>query len=255
MIGSSSPMTALAYWPIKTPALKLSVAKRASVASIGSVGVSRAMTSTPASRAFWMAGTIALVSPGVTKIPCAPAVTMFSMAAVWAALSASNAPDAVNSSAPAAAAASSAPSFILTKNGLVSVLVISPTMTCSSCAAAGCMAVRSGNALIRSASANTTRAVPACRSRRWDPKRLRIVFPLRAMTDAPARCWRAHTVWTAGLYGSPLCRSIPFRDDLASALGKLHGMVCDGLQPQPTFLFHPNDLAQNGALNSISSAP
>ncbi len=141
MIGSVSPIVALAYWPIRKPAWKLSVANSASVASIGSVGVSSAITSTPCSRAASIAGTIPAVSPGVIRIPCAPAVTMFSMAVVWPALSASNAPAAVSSSAPAASAAACAPSFILTKKGLVSVLVISPTMISSSWASAGCREV------------------------------------------------------------------------------------------------------------------
>ena len=85
-------IAALAYCPIKTPALKLSVANSASVALGGSVGVSRAITSTPASRAFLMAGTIAFVSLGVIRIALAPPLTMFSMAVTWVALSPSNFP-------------------------------------------------------------------------------------------------------------------------------------------------------------------
>src|SRR5258708_4518847 len=120
-------MAAFAYLPISTPALKLSVAKRASVASCGSVGVSSATTITPAARAFLMLGTIALVALGVIRIAFAPAVIMFSMAVTWLALSPSNLPAAVSSLAPSFDAAASAPCFIFTKNGLVSVLVMRPT--------------------------------------------------------------------------------------------------------------------------------
>src|SRR6266516_3546682 len=121
------PRAALAYLPISTPAWKLLVANSASTADCGSVGVSSAITSTPLSRAFWMEGTIALVSLGLMRIPLTPAATMFSMAVAWLALSPSNLPAAVSSLAPLAAAACAAPCFILTKKGLVSVLVISPT--------------------------------------------------------------------------------------------------------------------------------
>ena len=120
-------IAALAYCPIKTPALKLSVANSASVALCGSVGVSSAITSTPASRAFLMAGTIAFVSLGVMRIALAPPLTMFSMAVTWVALSPSNFPAALISLTPLAFAASMAPSFIFTKNGLVSVFVMRPT--------------------------------------------------------------------------------------------------------------------------------
>ena len=53
---------------------------------------------------------------------------MFSIAVTWLALSPSNLPAAVISLTPLALASFSAPSFILTKNGLVSVLVMSPTL-------------------------------------------------------------------------------------------------------------------------------
>jgi hypothetical protein len=56
---------------------------------------------------------------------------MFSMAVTWLALSPSNLPAAVIRVTPSASASFCAPSFILTKNGLVSVLVISPTLTLS----------------------------------------------------------------------------------------------------------------------------
>src|SRR6266850_3838097 len=120
-------MAAFAYSPMSTPALELSVAKRASVASWGSVGVSRAITRTPALRAFFTAGTMALVSLGVIRMALAPPDIMFSMAVTWLALSPSNLPAPVMSFAPSFFAAAWAPSFILTKNGLVSVLVIRPT--------------------------------------------------------------------------------------------------------------------------------
>src|SRR3979411_1115491 len=87
------------------------------------------MTTTPASRAFFIDGTMAFVSLGVIRMPLAPAVTIFSIAVTWLALSPSNLPAAVIRLAPLAVASLSAPSFILTKNGLVSVLVISPTVT------------------------------------------------------------------------------------------------------------------------------
>ena len=61
-------------------------------------------------------------------MPLTPAATMFSIAVTWLALSPSNLPAADISVAPLALASFSAPSFILTKNGLVSVLVISPTL-------------------------------------------------------------------------------------------------------------------------------
>lgn len=73
-------MAALAYWPMSSPALTLSVANRASVASCGSVGLSSAMTTTPLARAFSRAGTIALESLGVMSMPFTPELTMFSIA-------------------------------------------------------------------------------------------------------------------------------------------------------------------------------
>ena len=65
-----------------------------------------------------------------------PAVIMFSTAVTWVALSPSNLPAAVMSFTPPFAAASSAPCFILTKNGLVSVLVIRPIAIWSAASAA-----------------------------------------------------------------------------------------------------------------------
>ena len=118
---------ALAHWPISTPAFLLSVAKSASAASSGSVGVSSAITVTPAARAFSIDGTIALESDGVIRMPLAPRVTMFSIAVTCDWLSVSCLPAAVTSSALLASAAACAASFIFTKNGLDSVLVIRPT--------------------------------------------------------------------------------------------------------------------------------
>jgi hypothetical protein len=56
----------LAHWPISIPALRLSVAKVAVAASIGSSGVSRTITIRPASRASDRR-TIALESPTMAK--------------------------------------------------------------------------------------------------------------------------------------------------------------------------------------------
>src|ERR1044072_1811628 len=122
-------MAALAYSPISSPALRLSVANRASTALSGSVGVSRAMTRTPLALAFSRAGTIALESLGVIRRPFTPDATMVSTPVTCPALSPSNLPAAVDSSTPSSLAAFFAPSLIFTKNGLVSVLVIRPTLT------------------------------------------------------------------------------------------------------------------------------
>ena len=102
------------------------MANSASVALAGSVGLSKAMTITPCAWAFLMAGTMALESLGVIKIVLAPAAIMFSMAVTWPALSPSVLPAADSTLAPSFFASACAPSFILTKNGLVSVLVIKP---------------------------------------------------------------------------------------------------------------------------------
>jgi hypothetical protein len=108
--------------------LKLSVAKSPSAADSGSVGVSSEMTSTPLARAFSRAGTIAFESLGVMRMPLTPAATMFSIAVTWLSLSPSKRPDAVRSVAPCSSAAFCAPSFIFTKKGFVSVLVMRPTL-------------------------------------------------------------------------------------------------------------------------------
>src|SRR6185369_12749893 len=62
----------------------------------------------------------------VMRMVLAPAEAMFSSAAIWPAVSPSLLPAAVSNLAPAFLASASAPSFILTKKGLVSVLVIRP---------------------------------------------------------------------------------------------------------------------------------
>jgi hypothetical protein len=80
-------VAARAYLPISTPALKLLVAKSASTAVVGLVGESRAITSTPALLAFRIAAFSAFASATVIRIPLTPAVVMFSIAAIWLALS------------------------------------------------------------------------------------------------------------------------------------------------------------------------
>jgi len=68
--------------------------------------------------------------------PFAPAEIRFSIACTWDSLSPSCLPAKDCSCTPAFSAACCAPSFIFTKNGLVSVLVIRPTITSSPDAAA-----------------------------------------------------------------------------------------------------------------------
>ena len=103
----------------------------ASAASGGSVWVSSAITSRPAWRALSSAGTIAFESLGVIMRPLAPAEMRLSTAATWLSLSPSFLPAKDCRSAPSSLAFAFAPSFIFTKNGLVSVLVISPTVMSS----------------------------------------------------------------------------------------------------------------------------
>lgn len=91
-----------------------------------SAGLSRAMNITPSACARLIAGTIALESFGVMRMVLAPPAIMCSIAVTWPALSPSALPAALSSLAPLAPAAAWAPSFIFTKKGLVSVLVISP---------------------------------------------------------------------------------------------------------------------------------
>ncbi len=59
-VAALAPSVPFAHWPISWPALKLSVANRASAASAGSSGVSSVMTRMPASRAFLTVGTMAV---------------------------------------------------------------------------------------------------------------------------------------------------------------------------------------------------
>ena len=62
----------------------------------------------------------------------APCVVMFSSAVTWLALSVSVLPEAVRSLTLSFLACACAPSFIFTKNGFVSVLVMRPIVTSSS---------------------------------------------------------------------------------------------------------------------------
>src|SRR4051794_41433718 len=100
-----------------------------SAASPGSVCVSSAITSRPAWRALSSEGTIAFESLGVIIRPFAPAEIRLSTAATCDSLSPSFLPAKDWTEAPTDLAELSAPSFIFTKNGLVSVLVIRPIFT------------------------------------------------------------------------------------------------------------------------------
>src|SRR5215211_1173138 len=80
-------VAARAYRPIRTPALKLLVAKSALVALLGLVGESSAITTNPAFRALEIAAFSAFASATVIRIPLTPEVTMFSIAVIWLALS------------------------------------------------------------------------------------------------------------------------------------------------------------------------
>ena len=91
-LAALSPRVALAHSPISSPALKLSVAKVASAALIGSSGVSSVMTRMPALRAFSTVGTMAVESLGTSMKPLAPAAIRCSMAATWPSLSPSALP-------------------------------------------------------------------------------------------------------------------------------------------------------------------
>jgi hypothetical protein len=73
-----------------------------------------------------MAGRMALLSLGVMRMVRAPAAIMFSMAVTWPALSPSVLPAPLSSLAPLGLGGGAAPSFIFTKKGLVSVLVMRP---------------------------------------------------------------------------------------------------------------------------------
>ena len=90
----------------------------------------------PALRAFSMVGTIAVESLGTIRMPLAPAAISCSMAATCPSLSPSNLPARACVVTPSSLALASKPSFILTKKGLVLVLVMSPTRIGSACARA-----------------------------------------------------------------------------------------------------------------------
>ena len=165
---------AAAYWPISSPALRLSVANSASAASCGSVGVSSAITITPASRAFLIAGTMAFESAGTSRMTLAPCVVMFSIAVTWLALSVSCLPEAVSSLTLSFLACACAPSFIFTKNGFVSVLVMRPIVTSSSFLAAPPpppLSSSSPHATAPTPSAATAASAASCLDPR--PKRIR----------------------------------------------------------------------------------
>src|SRR6218665_61309 len=104
----------------------LSVANKASTTSTGSVGLSSAITITPLARAFLIAGTMAWALFGAIRMVLAPAATRFSSAVTWPALSPSALPAVATSLAPSFFASATAPSFMVTKKGLVWVLVIRP---------------------------------------------------------------------------------------------------------------------------------
>jgi len=67
----------LTYWPISWPALQLSVANSASVASAGSAELSRAMNITPCACAVLIAGTMTFESLGVITMVLAAAACMY----------------------------------------------------------------------------------------------------------------------------------------------------------------------------------
>lgn len=123
-MAASAPNEAAAHLPISSPAKKLSVAKVISAESIGSSGVSNAMTTMPASRACLTADTMDDVSDAVSRMPLAPSAMQVSMAATWVSWSPSTLPANDFRVMPNSLALAVAPSFIFTKKGLVSVLVI-----------------------------------------------------------------------------------------------------------------------------------
>ena len=93
------------------------------------------MTRMPASRACLTDSVIALVSDAVIRMPFTPAAMQLSMACCWVSWSPSILPAKLISSMPSSSAFAVAPSFIFTKNGLMSVLVMMQALT-GSCAAA-----------------------------------------------------------------------------------------------------------------------
>ena len=122
---------AAAHWPSSLPALRLLVANVMSTVSAGSGGVSRAMTKSPASRAFLMAAlTPSLI--GVMRMPLSPRAMASSMAVIWPWSSPSCLPEATVSLTLFLAASALAPFCMATKNGLVESLVMSVTPTVAS---------------------------------------------------------------------------------------------------------------------------
>ena len=108
----------------------------------------------------------------------APRAVMFSMAAIWDAVSPSFLPDAVNNFAPIFFASAVAPSFILTKKGLVSVLVIRPitgslAAKAPEAAKANADKIRGADFFIQVSSVNMTLMV---RTPEKDPGELRTGF-------------------------------------------------------------------------------
>ena len=121
---------AAVHFPIASPAAKLSVAKVMSTVSAGSGGVSSAMTYRPCWRALFSA--VLMPGPfGVIRMPWSPRAMASSIAAIWVCSSPSSLPAAVVILTPSALPAFFAPSCMVTKNGLVSVLVIRPMLTSS----------------------------------------------------------------------------------------------------------------------------
>ena len=87
-----------------------------SAISAGSVGVSKAITSNPASRALVIAA-LTFVDITVITIPACFAEIAFSIAAICAASSPSSLPELIVRSSPSSAAFASAPLIMATKNG------------------------------------------------------------------------------------------------------------------------------------------
>ena len=114
--------------------------------------MSSAITSTPLSRALRSTGTIAFESLATMRIVFAPAAIMFSTAVTWLAWSVTVLPAAVRSFAPRALASAVAPLLIATKNGLVSVFVMSPITGTSAALEAAAVASTMMNSATRSSS-------------------------------------------------------------------------------------------------------
>ena len=80
--GRLAASWAAAHWPSSLPALKLSVANVMSTVLAGSGGVSRAITYSPASRAFLIAE-LTPVLIGVMRMPLSPRAMASSIAVIW----------------------------------------------------------------------------------------------------------------------------------------------------------------------------